>query len=95
MDRIRLLTIVGVGTFFAAVLYFMTGKSPFPAIGVGAVLALLVLAATSLPKRSRADNDSVEQKPRRRKAVGPDPREIAGTAGSRSARHRKKTERRK
>lgn len=90
MDRIRLLTIIGVGTFFAAALYFMTGKSPFPAIGVGAVLALLVFAATSLPKRRRASSDSVEQKPKRRKAVGPDSQEISGPAGSRSARHKKR-----
>lgn len=75
MTRDRVLLIIGLGTFFAAALYFMTGKSPYPAIGIGAVAALLVYALWSLPGRRKEPADSDRLRTTGRAMAGGNPPE--------------------
>ena len=69
MNLNRLLLIIGLGTFFTAALYFMTGKSPYPAIGIGAVAALLVFILWNLSKRLKASS-RVESPPKPDRTMG-------------------------
>ncbi len=70
MTRDRLLLIIGLGTFFTAALYFMTGKSPYPAVGIGGLAALLVFALWRLPRRPREAPDSERLKTTSRAVAG-------------------------